>query len=302
MEKIDRLGWADGISIYAYGRRVGVRTNVPAVLENVCELLPPGWEACASPLVDHLFSLRVGGVATEPRRRNYHLLYGGFTRHARSLNLSEVLDALESYMHVYLAEYAANRIFVHAGVVGWHGQAILLPGASGAGKSTIVAALLRAGATYLSDEYAVLDHRGYVHPFARPLSMRSPDGKSSRRCSAAEFGSCVAKEALPVGMVVITQYLPEARWRPRPLTGGQAILALMQDTLSAQLDPEGAFRVLEKTVNRARIFKGPRGVAEETAVQLLSTLDGAAQTPGRCRHSLQPRWCRRITDVPSSSA
>lgn len=302
MEKVDRLGWADGICVYAYGRRVGVRTNEPAVLENVCGLLPPDCEACASPLVDHLFSLRVGGAVTEPRRRNYHLLYGGFTRLARSLDLGEVLHALESHLHLYLAEHAANRVFVHAGVVGWQGQAILLPGASGAGKSTLVAALLRAGASYFSDEYAVLDHRGCVHPFARPLSMRSPDGKFSRRCGVAEFGSRAAEEALPVGLVVLTQYLPGARWRPRPLTAGQAILAMMEDTISAQLDPEGAFRVLEKAVKRARVLKGPRGAAEETAAELLEAMDGAAHAFGPCQHALRPERRRRNTDVAPSPA
>jgi hypothetical protein len=31
-----------------------------------------------------------------------------------------------------------------------------------------VAELVRAGATYYSDEFAVLDSRGRVHPFPRP--------------------------------------------------------------------------------------------------------------------------------------
>src|SRR5436305_1978545 len=100
MEKLDRLVWADGLSVHAYGRRVGVRTNDPALLDRVEGLLPPGWEPGHSPLVDHLFSLRVGGAAAGARVRNYHLLYGGFTRLARSLDLDEVLHALESHLHL----------------------------------------------------------------------------------------------------------------------------------------------------------------------------------------------------------
>src|ERR1700722_19290295 len=118
MQKIDRLGWAAGISIHAYGRRIGIRTNDPAVLERVEELLPPGWEPCFSPLVDHLFSLRVGGCAAGARVKNYHLLYGGFTLHARSLDPDERLRALAWDLHVYVGEYASSRVFVHAGVVG----------------------------------------------------------------------------------------------------------------------------------------------------------------------------------------
>src|SRR5947209_9009448 len=117
MQKIDRLGWADGISIHTYGRRIGVRTNEPAVLDRVRELLPPGWEPGCSPLVDHLFSLRVGGAVPGSRVRNFHLLYGGFTQHARSPDLEEVLRALESHLHLYVGQYASTRIFVLAASV-----------------------------------------------------------------------------------------------------------------------------------------------------------------------------------------
>ena len=36
--------------------------------------------------------------------------------------------------------------------------------------------LVRAGATYYSDEYAVFDSRGRVHPFAQQLAQRLGDG------------------------------------------------------------------------------------------------------------------------------
>ena len=94
MQKLDRLVWAAGLSIHSFGRRIGVRTNAPEILERVWPLFPPGWEPCFSPLVDHLFSLRIG-AASGARVRNYHLLYGGFTRLSRSLDLDEVLNALE---------------------------------------------------------------------------------------------------------------------------------------------------------------------------------------------------------------
>ena len=46
-----------------------------------------------------------------------------------------------------------------------------LPGHSFSGKSTLVAALVRAGAVYYSDEFAVLDPDGFVHPYAKALSL-----------------------------------------------------------------------------------------------------------------------------------
>jgi hypothetical protein len=290
MQKLDRLGWADGISIHAYGRRIGIRTNAPAVLDRVAELLPPGWEPCFSPLVDHLFSLRVGAGMPGARVRNFHLLYGGFTQHARSMNIEEVLRTLERQMHLYVAEHASNHVFVHAGVAGWQGRAILLPGASGAGKSTLVAALLRAGATYYSDEYAVLDPQGLVHPFARQLSIRSADGTRARRCRPEQFGSAAGQKPLPVGLVAVAPYHPGTRWRPRPLTHGQAVMTLLQHTLPAQIDPDGSLRVLAQALKPALTLKGARGAADETAEQLLATLAG----------TVSPRRLKRDAHVSPS--
>jgi len=273
MQKLDRLVWAAGISFHAYGRRVGIRTNEPAILDRVQELLPPGWEPCFSPLVDHLFSLRVGGAVPGQRLRKVHLLYGGFKLHCRSRSLEEVLRELESQMQLYVGEYASNRVFVHAGVVGWHNQVILMPGVSCAGKSTLVAALLRAGASYYSDDFAVLDPRGFVHPFARRLSIRGKDGGAARRCGPEEFGGRTGEEPLPIGLVAVAPFRPGSTWRPRSLTAGQAVLALLEHTLRAQLDPEGALRVLQTAVRSALFLKGIRGEADETVEQLLAALD-----------------------------
>src|SRR5262249_13978196 len=154
-------------------------------------------------------------------------------------------------------------VFVHAGVVGWRGRAILIPGASGVGKSTLVAALLRAGATYYSDDCAVLDPRGLVHPYARPLSLRSADGRCSRHEPSA-MGHRSGTPALPIGLVALTHFVPGAAWRPRRVTKGQAVLSLLEHTLCAQRDHEGALAVLQRAVAPALIVKSPRGNADET--------------------------------------
>jgi len=39
MAKLDRLGWADGWSLNAYGVQVGVRVNEPEILKDVLALL-----------------------------------------------------------------------------------------------------------------------------------------------------------------------------------------------------------------------------------------------------------------------
>ncbi len=274
MEKIDRLGWAAGISFLAYGRRIGVRVNNPEILGRVATLLPPGWRPATSPVVDHLYSLVVGGAGPKSNIRRFNLLYEGSARVARTMDLDEVFNLLESNLQLYVALAARPSVFVHAGVVGWRGRAIVIPGHSLSGKSTLVAALVNAGATYYSDEYAVLDARGRVHPYPKPLSIRENNGTPPQKYPAEALLSDVGARPLPVGLIVVTRYRAGARWRPRSLSPGQAALALLGHTVPARLDPKRALATLSEAVPRARALRGVRGEAGEMAGSLLNTYDG----------------------------
>jgi hypothetical protein len=159
-------------------------------------------------------------------------------------------------------------VFVHAGVVGWQGGAIVLPGRSFAGKSTLVDALVRAGARYYSDEYAVLDERGRVHPFARALKLRARPGETRERAAAPVLPA--GTRPLPVRLVALTHYQAGARWRSQSLSAGQALLALMESTVPVRHRPEATLKTLREVVTRATVIKGVRGEVEEAVEKLLS--------------------------------
>ena len=274
MEKIDRLGWAAGICLVAYGVRVGIRVNKPEVVDRIPDLLPPGWKPATSPLVDRLYSLLIGGAGPQPHVRRFNLLYANEVKLARTMDLDEVFNLLESDLQLYVAETARRRLFVHAGVVGWHGQAIVIPGRSFSGKTTLVAALVKAGATYYSDEYAVFDANGRVYPFPKPLSIRDKNGKVLRRFPAEELGGLPGVKPVPVGLVVISRCRPGARGRRRVLSPGRGGLALLANTVSARRHPELALVTLPQVVSHALVFKGVRGEAKEMVDSLLSKFRG----------------------------
>src|SRR5262249_35431224 len=162
-------------------------------------------------------------------------------------------------------------LFVHAGVVGWEGQAIVIPGRSFSGKSRLVAELVSAGAMYFSDEYAVFDNRGFVHPFPRPLAIRSEAGRPKRYAFAALGGPC-ENIPLPVGLIVLTKYRAGAPWRPRPLSPGKAALALLANTVSIRRQPGMALAKLKQVVARARALTGMRGEASEIVHSLMEAV------------------------------
>jgi hypothetical protein len=275
MEKIDRLGWAAGISFTSYGVRIGVRANSPEALDLVQEYFPPGWKPSPASIVERLYSFVAGNNGETQSRgvRRFNLLYRDIGRLARTRNLEEALELFESDMQLHVATEAPRRIFVHAGVVGWKGQAILVPGRSYSGKTTLVAELLKAGATYYSDEYAVLDARGRVHPYPRSLQIREGETGKQTRYPVETLGGRAGVKPLPVKLVIVSQYKPGAKWRPRELSAGQGVLELLNHTVSARQQPEKAFAALQQVALQALILKSGRGEAKDTVPRLFKYLD-----------------------------
>ena len=274
MEKIDRLGWAAGISFTIHGVRVGVRVNNAEALKLARDYFPPGWKPSSSHVVECLYSLIAGGGSEAQRGvRRFHLLYRDLGRIIRTRSLEEALESFEADLQLHIATKARRRVFVHAGVVGWKGQAILVPGRSYSGKTTLVAELVKAGATYYSDEYAVLDARGRVHPFARPLQIREAETGKQKRFSIEALGGRAGIKPLPVKLVVMSQYKSGAKWRPRQLSAGQGVLEMLAQTASGRTQPKKAFAALQQVATQALILKSGRGEAEDLIPLLFKYLE-----------------------------
>jgi len=272
MEKLDRLGWAAGIAFTAYGLSIGVRVSDRSALARIRELLPPGWKPAIKPTVQRLYSLVVGGPTSRAGVRRLSILYSDAARLVRTHDFEEVLRLLEQDMELYIGDRARRRIFVHAGVVGWNGRAILVPGRSGSGKSSMVKALVEAGASYYSDEFAVLDERGRVHPYTIPLSIRpGGDGAARTKYRAEEIGGVVGTHPLPVGLVMITRWVRGGQFRPRPLSAGRAVLELLANTLPARRRPERVLDTLTQVAAQAVVLRGSRGEAVKAAGQILGS-------------------------------
>src|SRR5512132_3127317 len=105
MAKVDRLGWAAGLSVACDGARLGVRTNDPALLPRIAERMPARAKPIAGPVVSEVFSVLAGGVDTG-RVRRFHLLYVDSLRAVRSLDLDDVLTGLEREVEAYVATLA----------------------------------------------------------------------------------------------------------------------------------------------------------------------------------------------------
>lgn len=272
MRAVNRMGWTTGISFICQGVKVGVRTNNSKALKRIKECLPIGWKPAPSPIVNQLYSLFIGVDAPPPNFRRHHQLYYGKVRLIRTLKEDDVFDVLESMTRLTVAENTKRRVFVHAGVVGWNGKAIVIPGQSHSGKTTLVTELLKAGATYYSDEYAVLDKKGLTHPYPKTLSVRENRSGKQIEYAAESFGAAVGKKPLPIAMVVVTDYKEGARWRPSVLSAGKGALEMFSHTVSARRHPEVALSTINQVASNALVLKGKRGDAKQTAEAILEML------------------------------
>jgi hypothetical protein len=254
-----------GFSFVCYRVRIRIEANDPAALARARKQLPYGSKLVSSSRVDRSYALT---AASKANNRGLHALYVDGSRLISSRNADRVFHRLESEVRLTIAELAPHRIFVHAGVVAWKGKAIVIPGRSFAGKSTLVAELVKAGATYYSDEYAVLDLRGRVHPFHKPLHIRSR--RSERLIDVTELGGRAGTTPLQTGLVLVARFKRGAKWRPRELSSGAGVLELLANTVAARREPEKALTVLQRVVAHAQVLKGVRGEAREIVHSLLA--------------------------------
>jgi len=273
MTKVERLGWAAEISLKSYGVRLRVRTNEPSWLDRVEQHLPrPSRAVSRVSVADRVYSLVAGAEVTGDGKQ-FNLLYADDVRLARSVQVDEIFDRLETDARLFVAELASDRVFVHAGVVSWQGKAIVIPGRSYSGKTTMVSELVKAGAVYYSDEYAVFDARGFVHPFPKPLELRQPGKWQQSRVNVERLGGRTGRRPIPLGLVLVGGFKAGVRWRPRPISSGQAALALLANAVSVRRNPEQALATLQKAVVRGESIQGMRGEAGEIVTSILQRIE-----------------------------
>jgi len=178
---------------------------------------------------------------------------------------------------------AHTHLLVHAGaVVAPDGTAVLLPGPSGAGKTTLVAGLVRAGFGYLSDEAGAIDPATLcVHAFARPLGLKGeartlfgvPGGDGVQYLAPDELRPRAITGPAPVGHVIAPRYERGAPTAVTRMTPAQTVVELGATAMNL-LDLDDGLDVLAAV---ARGAPGARLVSGDldAAIAAVQELTGA---------------------------
>lgn len=257
------------VAFEAFGARIEIRAP-ESLVPDLRPRLPPRARLTTTEDYDTVYS-----VDSTPQRSGsdpvrYHLKRDGLSM-VSSHSLSKISRELESDMHFRVALAARDYLFVHAGVVLWKEQAVVVPGRTETGKSSLIMALVSAGAEYFSDEFAVLDREGRVHAYPKPLSQRR-EGRRPRLHTAEALGGQREARAVALGLTVITRFRSEAAWNPQSVSPAAVMIALFDNTVLARRTPEFALGVLAKAVRGTRGVESDRGEAKDMASALLDAV------------------------------
>jgi Rps23 Pro-64 3,4-dihydroxylase Tpa1-like proline 4-hydroxylase len=159
--------------------------------------------------------------------------------------------------------------------------AIVVPGRGPIGKTRLVAELVRRGAAYYSDVFAVLDGDGRVHPYRERPGPDSggegdDDGGGPRDLRLVREGE--PADPLPVGLIVAGRYLPDGGGPLTIVRGAHAVLPLVDSAVLGREAGEPGARVravAARVAPEAVALRGPRPEAEGVAAQLLDLVDDA---------------------------
>jgi hypothetical protein len=163
-----------------------------------------------------------------------------------------------------------DAVLVHASAAVVDGIAVVMPGPMGAGKSTLVAALVQSGAGYLTDEVVAIDPAsGRVRPYPKYLSV----GRRLQHLVPATMAATrplvgdqylVAPEAIRPGavagpavprLVVAPVYRRDAATTLEELRPGEALALLAQHTFHLDRGGSGYLGTLAALVERSSCFR-----------------------------------------------
>ena len=192
----------------------------------------------------------------------------------RSEGAAALVEFLVWHVSARAIERIDSHLALHAAALAHRGRGVVLPAPPDSGKTTLSAALTRAGFEYLSDEAALIDPGdGLVHPFPRPLWMERPTLEKfpdllERRPGRARLHYQVLPEELRPGavggpcrvrFVVAPAYRPGSTTRLEPMSRAEAIVLLGENSFNLERFGAGGVRLLGELVAGADCYRLPMG-------------------------------------------
>lgn len=194
----------------------------------------------------------------------------------KPLPFAQALPMLEWGLNWCIGNHAHQFLIVHAAAIEKGGQAMLLPGPPGSGKSTLTAFLVHRGWRLLSDELALLSLEGAaVTPVARPISLKNesiefikqrlPDATISRRSEDTVKGTVALLKAPPDSVarvaetahpawVVFPSFKSGAETRLTSRSKADSFIEVGRNAFNYSIHGRRGFEVLSRLIDRCACY------------------------------------------------
>ena len=212
------------------------------------------------------------------------------------IHTSEFLAAMLTFalwdLHAYVAREVRDFLLLHAGSVTASEGAVLLPAEPEVGKSSTVAALLKEGFGYLSDELGVIDPvSGRAYPFEKritlqPASMRFfpaleesvkrhplTQALQDRYVTPQDLGAKVSDPATVRALVFLSE---DRQGPPRlsPISRAEAVERMARNAFNLDVYGERGVILLGRVAATAEAQRIDGGTAPERAQLLAERFGG----------------------------
>ncbi len=170
-----------------------------------------------------------------------------------------------------VVDATCEHLLLHAGAVVTRGAGVLIPGAPGAGKSTLVAGLVQRGCGYLTDEVVALAGDPPVvlpYPKALALSARSMDavnaepagtvplkGKGKRQVVADRLRRGAVAGPAPVRVVIVPRYCAGATTELEAMDPTEALVSLVTNAVNLEHHGVGGIATLAVLAESGACFR-----------------------------------------------
>ena len=183
---------AEGVRIVTGPFITRLQTGLSEVIENVARLYSDHQLDLDDGFADFHLKLIQPNSIRRWYRPQVNFSFDGLTPF-KPLPLQQAYAIFEWGLNWCISNYANNYLAIHSAVVEKNGQAIILPGVPGAGKSTLCAALALSGWRLFSDEMALLEpDSGQLVSNPRPISLKNESIQVIRNFSSdAVFGTTI---------------------------------------------------------------------------------------------------------------
>lgn len=190
------------------------------------------------------------------------------------------------------------RLLIHAAAAVHEGRAVALAGRSGTGKSTLVAALVKAGLSYLTDEFVSPDWRtGEVPPYARMMSLYEgawglmpdlePEVLPELRAAMAGQWQVDPEQVRPgsvagpckLGYVVFLTYEPGRRTSLERVARANAVLSLVDCTFHFHRHGARALEAITDAIADCQCYRLVLGDLAQGCDALLAELGATRPVP-----------------------